>query len=53
MREKKIFAYVPASVYHVISREVENQIFRDIEFLDTHVCINNPHSQSNEIIIFL
>ena len=28
MRGKKIFAYMAASAYHVISREVENPIFR-------------------------
>ena len=39
MEEKKIFfAYMAASAYHVIKREVENQIFiYTIEFLDTRV----------------
>ena len=40
-----------ALAYHVISKEVENQIFRHI--LDTHACMNNPHWQSSGIIIFL
>ena len=42
-----------ASSYQVISREVANQIFRHTEYLDTHICINNPHWQNSEIIIFL
>ena len=38
MREKKIFlAYMTASAYHVISKEVENHIFDTIEFLETHL----------------
>ena len=28
MKEKKIFVYMAASAYHVISKEVENHIFR-------------------------
>ena len=42
-----------ASVYHVISTEVENHIFKPIEFLDTSAFINNQHWQSSEILIFL
>ena len=38
-----------ASAYHVISKEVENQIL----FLDPHMCINSPHWQSSGILIFL
>ena len=40
-----------ASAYQVIPKEVENCIFRQIEFLDTHVCINNPHWQRSGILI--
>ena len=32
-----------ASAYHVISTEVENHIFKTIEFLDTSAFINNSH----------
>ena len=32
-----------ASVYHVISKEVENQIFKHNLILDTYIDINNPH----------
>ena len=54
MREKKIFfVYMAASAYHVISKEVKNQIFRQIEFLDTPVYINNRHEQSSGSILFL
>ena len=42
-----------ASAYHVISTEVENHIFKPIEFLDTSAFINNPHWQSSGILIFL
>ena len=28
MKEKKIFAYMTISAYHVISKEAENQIFK-------------------------
>ena len=50
---KRFFAYMAASVYHVISTEVENHIFKTIEFLDTSAFINNPHWQSSRILIFL
>ena len=42
-----------ASVYHVISTEVENHIFKPIEFLDTSAFINNQHWRISEILIFL
>ena len=42
-----------ASVYHVISTEVENHIYKTIEFLDISTFINNPHWQSNRILVFL
>ena len=45
----EIFGYIPASAYHVISKEVENRMK---SFLDTHVCVNNPYGQSSGIIIF-
>ena len=32
-----------ASAYQVTSTEVENNIFKPIEFLDTSAFINNPH----------
>ena len=42
-----------ASVYHVISKEVEITSLDTIQFLDMHVwCINNPYWQSSGIIIF-
>ena len=31
------------SAYHIISKEVENLSLDATDFLDTHVCINNPH----------
>ena len=34
------------SVYHVIPKEVENRVFRQIAFLDKHVYITNPSWQS-------
>ena len=51
MREKKFFACTAASSYHVISKEITS--LDPTKFLDTHVCINNPHWQSSGIIIFL
>ena len=32
-----------SAAYHIISKELENPPLDTIEFLDTHVCINNPH----------
>ena len=53
MRKKEdFFAYMTASAYHVISKEVENCIFRQKEFLSTHVCTKNPHWQRSGTIIF-
>ena len=34
-------------------KNMKNISLDKIEFLDTHVCINNPHWQSIGIIIFL
>ena len=42
-----------ASSYHVISKEIEIRSLGTIEFIDTHVCINNPHWVSSGITIFL
>ena len=42
-----------ASAYHVISTEVENHIFKPIEFFDTSAFINNQHWQRSGILIFL
>ena len=50
---KIFFTYMAASAYHVISTEVENHIFKPIEFLDTSAFINNPHWESSGILIFL
>ena len=42
-----------ALAYYVVSKEIQNRIFRHIRiFLDTHVCIN-LFRQSSGIIIFL
>ena len=38
-----------ASSYRVMSKEVENHILNTMQFLGTHVCINNPYLQSSEI----
>ena len=40
---RRFFAYMSPSLYHVRSTEVEITSLDKIEFLDTHVCINNPH----------
>ena len=40
MREKKIFVCMAASLYHVISKEVESRLLDTIAFLDTYVSIN-------------
>ena len=49
----RVFACMVASAYHVISKKVENQIFRRNWFLDTHVCMNNSRWKSSRTIIFL
>ena len=41
-----------ASAYNVISTEVENHIFKTIEFLDISAFINNPHWHSSGNLIF-
>ena len=53
MKEKKIFLFTAASVYHVISKEVGNCIFWHNRVLDTQVCINKPYWQSSGIVIFM
>ena len=42
-----------ASTDHVISKEVKITYLDTTEFLDTHVCINNPHWQRSGITIIL
>ena len=51
--KERFFACMVVSVYHVISKEVENPSLDANEFLDLHICINNPHWQSSGIIVFL
>ena len=51
--KRRFFAYMTVSANHVILEEVDNPSLDTIEFLDTHVCINNPHLQSSGIIVFL
>ena len=41
--KRRFFAFMGVSAYHVILNEVENPSLDTTEFLDTHVCINNPH----------
>ena len=53
MRGEKIFCIYGCFSIYVISTEVENHIFKPIEFLDTSAFINNQHWQSSEILIFL
>ena len=52
MREKKIFLYMAAPAYHVISEEVKNHILRHTEFLDTHL-YKQPTLTNGGITIFL
>ena len=42
-----------ASAYTLYERGQKITSLGKIEFLDTHVCLNNPHWQSSGIIIFL
>ena len=49
---KDNFFHVVALGYHVISKEVKNQIFNTMAFLDTQICINNPYLQSR-VLTFL
>ena len=48
--EKNFFVYMAVSAHHVILKEVEDPSLNTITFLDTHVCINNPHWQSSWIL---
>ena len=50
MRETHFLVYMVA--YHVISKEIENRIFRHNRYF-RHVCIKNPYWQSSGIITFL
>ena len=49
----RFFTHKAASAYHVISKKVENQIFRHNWIFRQHVRTNKPHWQSSGIIIFL
>ena len=52
-RKEEFFAYMAASAYHVISKEVKNHIII-LNWIFRHTCcINNPHWQTSGIIIFL
>ena len=53
IREKKIFCIYGCFSAYVISKEVENPSLDTIEFLDTYVCISNPHWQNSRTIVFL
>ena len=54
MREKKIFANVWLLLCITLYQRRQKIISLDtIEFIDPHICINNPHWQSSGIIIFL
>ena len=39
-------------MYHDISNRGRKSSLDTIEFLDRHVCINNPHWQSCEVLVF-
>ena len=52
-RNEDFFAYMTASSYQFISKEVENQSFRHKWIFNTDVCISNSHWQSSEIVTFL
>ena len=51
--KKRCFVYVAAPAYYLISKKQNNVSLDIIVYLDTHVCINNPHWQINEIITLL
>ena len=51
--EKRFFAYMAASVYHVTSKKVKNHILIHSWIFGHTCCINNPHWQISGIIIFL
>ena len=48
MREKKNFVYMTASAYHVLSKDVENQIFRRSRVF-RHTCIYKQPMLNNNI----
>ena len=52
-QKRRLFTYLVVWAYHVISRKVKNPSLDTINFLDTHICINNPHWQSRGITVFL
>ena len=52
-RKEIFFAYMAASSYRVMSKQVENGIFRH-KWIYRHTCMRKqPHWQSSGIIIFL
>ena len=44
---------MPASTYHIISKDVKNHILRRNWIFRHTCCINNPHCQSDGIIMFM
>ena len=51
--ERRFFAYMAISAYHLISTEVENYIFK-YNWIFRHLCIySSPHCQKSRILIFL
>ena len=52
MKEKKIYIYIymRASAYNVISKEVENRVFRKNRIFRHKLRISNPHRQSSGVI---
>ena len=48
MREKKTFVYMTASAYHILSKDVENQIFRRSRVF-RHTCMYKQPMLNNNI----
>ena len=48
MREKKTFVYMTASAYHILSKDVENQIFRRSRVF-RHTCMYKLPMLNNNI----
>ena len=51
--KRRVFAYMAASVYLVISKEVKNHIMIHNWIFRHTCCLNNPHWKISGIIIFL
>ena len=51
--KRRVFAYMAASAYHVISKEVKNYVMIHNWIFRQTCCINNPHWQFSGIMIFL